>query len=239
MIRNGIIVLLIGAGFWACSDVYTITAQGDSVDIDSSIQVNSSVDSLISPYKDEMSATMSVNIAFAGQDFVRGRPNAALNNWSADAILSYSLKHRRELYDTTIPVMCLLNFGGLRNPISEGPVSVGDIYKLMPFDNEIVWVKMPWESIIDIADYLEASGGEPIAGATLDKDTLLFHGASQATKFYWVVTSDYLMNGGDKMNFFRKKLSFHYANTLMRDAMLEEAKIQDTLKLNEEIRIKL
>ena len=36
------------------------------------------------------------------------------------------------------PIFCLLNTGGLRSSIGKGTVSLGDIYKLMPFDNTIV-----------------------------------------------------------------------------------------------------
>jgi len=239
MIQKGIIALLLGAGLWACSDVYTITATSNNVEIQPTINSNSAVDSLIAPYQGEMISTMSTVVAYAEQDFTRGRPNAALNNWSADAIFNYSLSHRHEAYDTAAPVICLLNFGGLRNPINEGLVTTGDIYKLMPFDNEIVWVEMPWETVVEIADYLETSGGEPLAGALFDKDTLLINGVETATETYWVITSDYLMNGGDRMDFFQKRISFHYSNALMREAMMEQAKMQDTLLFNDDVRIRM
>jgi 5'-nucleotidase len=235
-----VIAFCIGAGFWACSDVYHIGVTSETLDINQSLERNPGIDRMIVPYQTELSATMNVQIAFAKRDFERGRPNAALNNWSADAIYSYALEHRKALpIDTTQPVMCLLNVGGLRNPISEGPVSVGDIYKLMPFDNEIVWVEMPWQSISEISIYLQESGGEPLAGAYLNQDTLIFPGVATPSASYWVITSDYLMNGGDHMSFFEKKKSFHYVGALMRDAMLEVAKEQDTLLFDNTNRIQL
>jgi 5'-nucleotidase len=237
MIRNLIILLVLGAGLWACSDVYTISVSSDPVEINNTIPANAEVEAFISPYREELSASMDVEIAYAKNDFVKGRPNAALNNWAADAIRDYELSAPSEIRQ--LPVMCLLNVGGLRNPISEGTVSLGDIYKLMPFDNEIVWVEMPWESLADIAIYLNASGGEPISGATLVDDSLMLDGVSEPTTSFWVVTSDYLMNGGDRMNFFENKIGYHYGDGLMRDAMIFVAKMQDTLHFDTTERIQL
>ncbi len=239
MIRNVVIALILGAGLWACSDVYNLSAESNSVNIDDEIQTNASIDSMIAPYQTELSATMDEVIAFAPNDFTKGRPNAALNNWSADAILQHEL--RMHILDS-IPherIMCLLNVGGLRSPINSGDVTVGDIYKLMPFDNEVVWVEMPWEACVDIADYLVKKGGEPLANAILYQDSLIISGLQEPAETFWVITSDYLMNGGDKMNFFQKKVSMYYGSGLMRDAMLNEATFQDTLDFDNEPRIQL
>lgn len=239
MIRHVIILFLFGAGLWACSDAYHITAVDNSMEVSADIPGDPAVDSIVSPYQKELATIMNVAIAYAPEDFTKARPNGVLNNWAADAILDHELIRNRTDYDSAVPVMCLLNFGGLRNPISKGSVTVGDIYKLMPFDNEIVWVELPWESVTDIADYLQKSGGEPIAGARLEKDTLLFDNTEVASASFWVVTSDYLMNGGDHMDFFKEQQSYHYGSGLMRDAMREEAKRQDTLIFDNEKRIQL
>lgn len=229
MIRNVVIVLLLGAGLWACSDVYKLSAESNSAVVDSEIQSNATIDSMIAPYQRDLSVIMDEVIAYAPKDFTKGRPNAGLNNWSADAILNHELRTSSNDSIFEIPIMCLLNVGGLRNPISAGDVTVGDIYKLMPFDNEVVWVEMPWEAQDEIVAYLRNKGGEPISGAVLDVDTLRFVNNLNRTESFWVITSDYLMNGGDKMDFFQKKISMHYGSGLMRDAMLKEAEIQDTL----------
>lgn len=237
MIRNILIALVIGAGLWACSGAYTVSAESKTALVDPKTELNASIDSIIAPYQDSLSLTMDEVIAYAPEDFTKGRPNAALNNWAADAILLHELN--AQALDT-VPyqrVMCLLNVGGLRNPISKGPVTVGDIYKLMPFDNEIVWVEMPWKSNVDIAKYLIRSGGEPISNAILTSDSLIIGTLEEPAETFWVITSDYLMNGGDKMDFFDKKIGFDYGTGLMRDAMLREAKRQDTLDFSNDVRI--
>jgi 2',3'-cyclic-nucleotide 2'-phosphodiesterase (5'-nucleotidase family) len=233
MILKYCIAFFIGTGLLACSAVNTITVESDSVAVTDAYASPNLIDSIVAPYKVGMDAIMDSVIAFSPNDFTKGRPGGSLNNWSADVILSETLK----LKPKSSPVFCLLNVGGLRNPISEGNVTVGDIYKLMPFDNEIVMVEMPLSTILDIEAYLKKSGGEPIAGAKIVDGKLKLDGTDKDTKSYWIVTSDYLMNGGDKMTFFEKRLSEDYAGVLMRDAMLDAAKGQGTLIWNDENRI--
>ena len=239
MIRNVVIALLLGAGLWACSDVYNLSAESNSVGIDNEIQSNATIDSMIAPYRDSLSATMDEVIAYAPKDFTKGRPNAALNNWAADALLELHTRRNPVYGPDQIIVMSLLNVGGLRNTINQGDVTVGDIFKVMPFDNEVVWVEMPWESISDITDYLIRKNGEPIAGAILDQDTLLIDGVSAPSGSFWIITSDYLMNGGDKMDFFEQRLSQEYHGGLLRDVLMDAARKQDTLIFDDKPRVNL
>lgn len=235
--KHFIILCILGAGLWACSDVYTITAVSSPTEVNDSVPSNSDIDSLIAPYRAELSESMDVVIAFAKHDYTKGRPNALLNNWAASSLLEYEIV--RDTVKTALPIMCLLNTGGLRSPISEGNVTLGDMYKLMPFDNEVMWVEMPWESLVDIKEYLIEKGGEPIAGATLMKDTLLLDGVIEPTESFWVITSDYLMNGGDRMDFFEMQMASRYGTGLLRDAFIDAAKTQDTLDFNSNERIQL
>jgi len=230
------IAILVGAGLLACSSVNTITVDGESVEVTEEYAITNLVDSIVAPYKVEMAATMDSVIAFSPNDFTKGRPGASLNNWSADAIYWHEVTNSHDVIGRE-PVFCLLNVGGLRSSIGKGNVTVGDIYKLMPFDNEVVWVEMPLSTILDIEQYLKKSGGEPISGAAIVDGKLKLNGIDKNTKSYWIITSDYLMNGGDKMTFFEKRLSEELSGVLMRDAMLNTAFHQDTLIWNDENRI--
>lgn len=219
----GILALLV-----SCTT--TLTADPDVIEVKKTDQSLNKIDSLVIPYREALESEMLEIIAQSEYDFTKGRPNGALNNWAADAILDcYQVQD-------SLPVMCLLNVGGLRNPISKGDVKLEDIFKLMPFDNEVVVVKMPITSLEKISYYLSQSGGEPIAGVKMSNGKLFF---DVSTEFFYVITSDYLLNGGDKMYFFEDNLAVIYTNILMRDAMIEEAKKQKVLKFNDEERIQL
>lgn len=229
------LVFLCGAGLLACSSVNTISVDAKTIAVTEDYAVESKIDSIIAPYQKDLEKEMNVVIAKAEDDFIAGRPNGTLNNWVTDAALVSQTRNVR----LSKPIIALFNFGGLRNSINKGDVTIADIYKVMPFDNEIVWVELPLSALKDIETYLNLSGGEPIAGATLDNGKLSLNSSNKSEESFIVITSDYLMNGGDKMDFFQKRISENYTGVLLRDAMLSEAKTQGTLIWNDEKRIKL
>lgn len=225
----------IGAGLLACSSVTNITAHSENTSVVDQGSKANSVDSIITPYRLELESEMLEIIGVAEKDFVKGRPGGSLNNWAADAVLVSQMRAVK----LDIPAISLLNVGGLRNTINKGDVKLGDIFKVMPFDNEVVWVEMPIEVLDEIAIYLTNSGGEPIGGAILKDGKLLIDGIDEKTDRVWIITSDYLLNGGDHMGFFQKRLSVKHTNLLLRDLMIEEVKRQGTLIWNDENRIML
>ena len=235
MIIKVIIFLFLGAGLLACSSVNTISVSNEQIPVTSKYEKVNSADSMILPYRTDLNKEMLEIIGFAPKAFERGRPDGALNNWSTDAILNSQL----DKVDKTKPVFCILNFGGLRNPISKGDVTLADVFKLMPFDNEIVIVELPVSSISKIEAYQKTRGGEPIAGAKIQNGKLVFDNPIQGAETMLIVTSDYLFNGGDHMDFFQDKINVEYAGELMRDVMIEAVKKQETLIWSDEKRIDL
>lgn len=226
--------ILLGAGFWACSSANIVHVKAEMKPVVAALDTSSSIDSIVRPYHDTLQQQMSEVIAEATVDFVGGRPVSSLGNWVTDALFANQTKFIR----LSTPVFCLLNTGGLRASINKGPVTLGDLYKLMPFDNELVWVRLPANSLNDIAIYLKTSGGEPLSNASISKGKLLVNGWRDTTSSFWVITSDYLLNGGDKMTFFQKKMEVNHIGKLLRDALIEEARFQQVLQIDSTIRIK-
>jgi len=218
-------IFFIGAGLWACSSVNTLSINSKTEKLTDSYQTNSHIDSLIQPYKDSLSVEMNVVIAESTSDFIVERPGSNLGNWVADAIFVNQTRTVR-LSD---PVFVLLNTGGLRSSLNKGPITIGDIFKLMPFDNELVWVKLPMSVLPDIQAYLIKSGGEPIANAQMEKGILTLNGGREGATHFWVITSDYLKNGGDKMTFFSKAEDVMLTGKVIRNCLIDEAKLQGVL----------
>ena len=115
--------------------------------------------------------------------------------------------------------MVLFNNGGLRSSLSEGNITKRDIYQLMPFENELVVLSLSLDDVDDLMNYLNHTGGQPSAFSDwFQIDELPFY----------VLTTDYLANGGDKMRFFNNK----YQNVLgvkMRDAIIQYCSQKDTI----------
>src|SRR5690554_7870032 len=97
----------------------------------------------------------------------------------------------------------------------------------MPFDNTIVLAKLPVNELDSIVKYLKNSGGEPIGGFRI-------HGAHidgpedlSLNDTLYVITTDYLANGGDNMSFFTRSYERNNTGIFLREALIKrvEAKI--------------
>ena len=51
-----------------------------------------------------------------------------------------------------------MNTGGLRNILPKGEVTRGDIYKLMPFENELVVIELSKNEFKGLLEYLVSRG---------------------------------------------------------------------------------
>ena len=213
------IILLFGF-LYSCSSRVIYYKEDSNLPLYNSIQSTNSIDSIIKPYKDSMEQEMNEVLAISDYDFIAKRPSSNLMNWVSGVLYTNVL--RKVKLDA--PSFCLLNFGSLRSTINKGNVTRGDIFKLMPFDNQVVVVQLPTSIIPEIEAYIIKSGGEPIANARMSNNKLsINHFSSDKNKYFYVITSDYLLNGGDHMTFFQKNIKGIDPNILLRDALIEEA----------------
>lgn len=225
MILRKFIFILAGAGLWACSSHLVVNTNVSKEPISKTIAADSSLNAFISPYKDSLDKRMNEVLAKAEVDFIVQRPASNLMNWVANALFVNQTKNVR----LTQPVVCLLNTGGIRSSIGKGNVTLGDMYKVMPFDNIVVWVELPISVLPEIEAYLNKTGGEPMANLTLFEGKLSIPSSPENPSHFWVITSDYLLNGGDKMTFFTKRTNVNETGKLLRDVLIEEARNQGTL----------
>jgi 2',3'-cyclic-nucleotide 2'-phosphodiesterase (5'-nucleotidase family) len=226
-----LIFFLIGASLLACSSHLNISGSKVPIYLDSNEKQEVSL--FIAPYKDSMDRAMNLVLAESSISMEVGRPSSLLGNWASDALFV----NQTRTVKLSEPIFCLLNTGGLRSSIGKGPVTLGDIFRIMPFENNVVWLRLPISSLEKIQNYLQQSGGEPIANATMFQGKLLVNGVLENTKFVWVITSDYLANGGDRMDFFQDAVERIDKKTLLRDVFIEEAKTQKNLIVSSENRI--
>ena len=215
----------------ACSSHLTLSGTKVPLNIDSNEKQE--VSSFISPFKDSMDRAMNLILAESSISMEVGRPSSLLGNWASDALFVNQTRTVR----LSEPIFCLLNTGGLRSSIGKGPVTLGDIFRIMPFENSVVWLRLPISSLDKIEYYLQQSGGEPISNASMMNGKLMVNGVSENTQFIWVITSDYLANGGDRMDFFQDAVERSDKKTLLRDVFIDEAKTQKNLIVSSEKRI--
>ena len=182
-------------------------------------------------YQNKLNETMNEVINSAEVDMEIGNPEGLLGNFVADLVLIKAQKVSKTSVD-----FCVLNNGGLRKPIQKGPITRGDIYELMPFENELVVLELSGEKVKEFTEFvlkkslqLDArKAGVPVSGIRMViKDSLIAETriglyTLDVKKKYTIVTSDYLSAGGDNMSFFIEPISSTPLNLKLRDVILEE-----------------
>lgn len=227
-----VILSCIGASLLACSSHFNIEPL--RVAITPQEESSEKTEQFIKPYRDSMSAIMNELIAVADTNFLVQRPSSNLMNWVADAVFIQETQTVR----LSTPAICLLNTGGIRSGFNKGELTLGDFYKLMPFDNTIVWIELPIEVLDDIAKYITKTGGEPVGNCTVEKGKLKLNSMREGAKTCIVITTDYLANAGDKMDFLKKGKIINNSGKLVREVLINHAKQEGRLVSNNEIRFR-
>jgi len=204
---------------------YTAKVDGQLNRLDSSWTESSKrIDALIEPYKSQIDSQMNIVVGYSAEELIKKRPESALGNGIADMLMSYGTDFINKDID-----LCVLNYGGLRAPLPEGPVVVGRIYEIMPFDNTMVVITLNAEELNALARHILTKGGEPIgakghvkivnykSGAFFDFEEA---GLNNKTA-YNILTSNYLADGGDGYSVFQSKPRFD-SNILIRTALITE-----------------
>jgi 2',3'-cyclic-nucleotide 2'-phosphodiesterase (5'-nucleotidase family) len=214
----------------SCRHTEVTAVEVQSVELNAQADLHDSATAAtIAPYKLSLEKEMSqvIGRSAAAMPKERDKPETALGNFVADICLDRGNAAYHPA-DGRAADICLLNNGGLRTSLPAGNITRGNIFELMPFDNEIVIVTLSGKQMRELIRYTCATGGQPVAGMTLglrpDKSpgTTLINGQQfDSTHTYKVITSDYLANGGDKMNFFLNPLKIETTGYKIRDAIID------------------
>jgi len=200
---------------------------------------DSSMLKLIEPYKIAMDSDMNVVIGTSSEHLGKALPEGLLNTFVANAMLEYGNK----IEPTDIAIS---NLGGLRNDIQEGPITIGDVMQVMPFDNAVVFLTLSGKEVENLCDAIATKGGDVIAGISMkidgDKaeDILIQGQPIDETKTYRIITTDYLSFGNDHLEPLANFKSIEALNTLLRTVLIQYIMdettagrpIQPTLKNN-------
>lgn len=226
--------------FFSCKKKnYTLTnIDGKLIIIGDSIQSIDSINNFVAPYRNRINEILDSTLAFAPRMITKnvGEYNTTAGNLMADIVLSEANPIFKSRTGNEIDFV-LLNHGGIRSIISKGKVTARTAYQVMPFENAIVIVELNGKSVRELVSFLINSGTpHPIAGLQiiLDSNNNLQSVNIKEKPFneertYFVATSSYLLNGGDKMIFFKNNLSVTEVDYMIRNAMIDYFKKVDTI----------
>ena len=203
------------------------------------------IENFIKPYRDRIDADLNTVLGNAPETLDKsGEWQTPMGNFLADITFEKSDKVFQLREKKAIDI-CLLNHGGIRSIIPKGNITARTAYEVMPFENSAIVIGLKGEQILEIVNYIiSEKKPHPLKGMTFTidknnqpKNILVNEKALDENKVYYVVTSDYLSNGGDNMIFFKKGVEKYDLDYKLRNIIIDYFKENKTITANKDIRI--
>ena len=220
----------------SCENNYVL--QGNRIEVNNNVKSDKEIVEFITPYKNKVDSKMDSILAYSPTNYDKknGLLNTAIGNMMADVALKLSNPVYKARKNRDIDFV-LLNHGGIRAPISKGDITTRTAYNVMPFENSMVVCELDGETVEELINYLKLSKkAHPISGINivLDNSYNLIEAKINdkeisKNKIYSVATTDYLLNGGDKMDFFKKSKENTILDYKLRNILIDYFKQIDTL----------
>jgi 2',3'-cyclic-nucleotide 2'-phosphodiesterase (5'-nucleotidase family) len=194
--------------------------------IDSSVGEDKEVLELLAPYEATIREKMSVVIGHAPETINKdGVAAGRLGLLVTDIIRQQAATKSKRPVDLAVQ-----NNGGLRAEIPAGDITVGTIFRLMPFENELVVVEMSGQDLLELFQSMGANIQD--FGAAISGGQIVFDqqgnvvSASIGDKpldvkaTYTVALTDYLYSGGGEYPILQRGKNSQVLGLLLRDAIM-------------------
>lgn len=181
---------------------------------------------VIEPYKQKLDKEMNQKISHTSVDLTKQGDNSNLGNLLADYTFegadAWAKKNLQKSVDAA-----LINIGGIRTTIGKGDVLLKNVFEVMPFENEVIIVKMKGSDLQGLFDYYaKTQVNNPVSHLYIETNNGQLTSSTingkpvDPSKDYYIATSDYLALGGDNMKFFSKGESIS-TGIRLRDLFIE------------------
>ena len=154
---------------------------------------------------------------------LRNEPDLPLGNLVADA-----LRAKGSDYFGVPMDFAITNYGGIRVPLPEGPVTLDDMESMFPFKNYMCYAKVRGNNLLRLLEQLARTPAfQAVSGC---KVKVKAHELVEAEvggqpidpdKLYNVTTIDFLLSGGDQIAIGALAEDVVLTPVLIRDVMLE------------------
>lgn len=241
-------VLLLTFLLFSCGkqNYYTTKIEGSKIGITEKITSDAKIDAYLKPYREHIDQDLKTVLAYCPEtlDKSKGEFQTAIGCFLADITLNKSNAVFQKRENKTID-FCILNHGGIRSILPKGDVTARTAYEIMPFENSAIVVELKGEQVLELCQYfIREKKPHPLSGIqfTIDKANTPKNITIQSVpldlnKTYYVVTSDYLSNGGDNMDFFKKGIKKYDIEYKLRNILIDYFKDVDTIQVNNSIRV--
>ncbi len=212
---------------WSCSSPteYELSYTWSPVKITPKIEGAMEIESIIEPYRAKLDSIMGEEIGYAAHDLTsRGDYESPLGTFITELLLNQSIAE----FGRHVDVAVMNHHGGLRAPINGGPITLGEVFEVMPFENDVVLLEVPGDTLIEIVRYIGQSGRSmiwPVAfevtEAGVENIQLNGEGIS-SDRSYYLSVSDYLANGGGGFGILRPLKRMDVKPVKLRDMIVQE-----------------
>ena len=184
---------------------------------------------LIAPFNERLGNEMSQVIGHAPILMEKGRPQGLLGNFTTDALRIMG----EQVYGHAMD-LGITNNGGLRNTLPDGDVTVGTMFSIFPFENELTILEMKGSDVLELINGLAGRKLDAMSGINvvleLDGDRVYASSIKiggqpvDPERIYYVATIDYLAEGNSGMGAMTKAIKTTKTGYLLRDMMIDYIK---------------
>lgn len=238
MKNNFFIALLLVFSFNACAPKLTLTnKQGQNIKInnDSLKLRDETTFNIIAPYKVKIDSLMNEVLCYNESELKKDLPEGTLGNFVCDELMDFARAEYKKPID-----FCIYNNGGLRvQSIGKGNITTGKIFELAPFENALVVVELLGKDCKELIEIIARNNGTPCSKElrfsiqnqspiNITINNKLF----DENQHYFILTNDYVANGGDKSEPMKRALSTATLNLMVRDALIKQLRKRKIQTIN-------
>ena len=233
--RKSILYILCLWGLLACShqpkQVVGVTTEAIRVDASADGIQDAAYLAELAPIKADMEREMSVQVGYAPERMWIGAPECPMLNWASDALWEAA----KQAYPGKVD-MAIVNMGGMRCEWPAGPITRGNVFEFMPFDNRLVVLTLKGSDVLALCESFARYGGQGVAGMRVTivdgqvASVMIGGKALNPKAVYTLATSDYLAGGTDHMEALTRYTDYWKSDLLIRDLYMTAVQTQDTVR---------
>ena len=201
------------------------------------VRLDSTYDAKIDPklakYVDkkrrQMEKQMQVVVAHTDQELESYALESPLSNFLTDILLNESANYIKDTAFSNVDVS-MLNFGGIRTSMPKGDVTVGDLYRISPFDNYLTFIVLKGSELKKALSRFTDQFNAPCSGVTMvytnkKPSQILVQGKPiDDSRMYKLVTLNFISDGGDHLLEGIQYEKIEYTTVTFRDFLIAELK---------------
>lgn len=240
--------LLLGIALFSLTACKTTSLQVANVQTQKNISINKELKDdedfakFIEPYTLKLNKEMNQKISYTQVNLTKEGDNSNLGNLLADYTFDGADVWAKANLNKNVDA-ALINIGGIRTTIGKGDILLKNVFEVMPFENEVIIVKMKGSDLQGLFDYYaKTQVNNPVSHLYIEthngqlSKTLINGKVIDPTQDYYIATSDYLALGGDNMKFFSKGESIP-TGIKLRDLFIDYFKKNAEINPKEDIRL--